>query len=191
MKKNNLILLILISTLSIVIGTSTVYAQENMTGGNVHKFFAIQHAQSGTISEINVNFTLSIDVKSNNTILTGDKSNSYQLVLNNVSDKTVLFSDRPNRIVASVSTADLIGNWSTAEDSFGVDAPNAVLVVDEQEEKQDIAIVELFNPVYEVYKKTLKYDIIPENKTSIGLPSQFGKTTLVIDPTRGDGTTGS
>ncbi|MGD1837013.1 MAG: hypothetical protein ACPKPY_03010 [Nitrososphaeraceae archaeon] len=190
MKKNNLILLILISTLSIAIGTSTVYAQENMTGGDVHKFFAIQYAQSGTISEINVNFTLSIDVKSNNTILTGDKSNSYQLVLNNVSDKTILFSDRPDRIVASVSTTDLIGNWSTAEGSFGVDAPNAVLVVDGKEQ-QDIAIVELLNPVYEVYKKILKYDIIPENKTSIGLPSEFGKTTLVIDPTRGDGTTGT
>ena len=33
--------------------------------------------------------------------------------------------------------------------------PNAVLVVDEQQE-QDIAIVELFNPVYDVNKKALK-----------------------------------
>ena len=170
---------------------AAVYGQENMTDSDMPEFFAIQHAQSGSISAINVNFTLSIDGKSNNTILTGDKSNSYQLVLNNVSDKTILFSDRPYRMVASVSTADLIGNWSTAEDSFGVDAPNAVLVVDESEAAQDVAIVELFNPVYNIDKKILKYNIIPDNTTSIELSNKFGQSTLVIDPAgQQDGTQG-
>ena len=58
--------------------------------------------------------------------------------------------------------------------------PNAVLVVDEQQE-QDIAIVDLFNPVYDVNKKTLKYEIAAENATSIELLGEFGQTTLVID----------
>jgi hypothetical protein len=45
--------------------------------------------------------------------------------------------------------ADFIGNCLTGKNSFTEDASNAVLVVDESE-KQDIAIVELFNPVYNV-----------------------------------------
>jgi len=98
----------------VVVGTSlnSVDAQENSTE-HVPKFFAIQHAQSGSISEIN--------------------KTAYSLGLNDVSDKTILFSDRPDRIVTSVSTSNFIDNWNLGEDSFAVDAPNAVLVVDEQE----------------------------------------------------------
>ena len=167
-----LTLVMLLPTL-LVITTATssdpVYAQENSTE-HVPKFFAIQHAESGSIYEIN--------------------TTTYSLELNDVYDKTILFSDRPDRIVTSVSTSDFIGNWSTGEDSFAVDAPNAVLVVDEQEEeRQDIGIVELFNPVYDSDKMTLKYDVTPDNITSINLPSEFGQTTLIIDdsPSNGDG----
>jgi len=39
----------------------------------------------------------------------------------------------------------------------------------------------LFNPIYDSDKKVLKYDVTPDNTTSIGLPSEFGQTTLVID----------
>ena len=161
--KNNLTLGLL-STLSIIIAATSlitiVNAQENQTASDTPKFFAIQHAQSGSISEIN--------------------ETAYSLELNDVYDKTILFSDRPDRIVTSISTFDFIGNWSTGEDSFAVDAPNTVLVANESE-KQDIAIITLFNPVYDVDKKTLKYDVTPDNATSIDLPSEFGQTTLVID----------
>ena len=71
---------------------------------------------------------------------------------------------------------------STGEYSFAVDPPNAVLVVDEQDGvQQDVAIVELFTPVYDVDKKILKYDITLDNSTSIELPSEFGQVTLIID----------
>ena len=159
MQNNKLISITVLSTISILISVSTltsVYAQENMTDSEEPKFFAIQYAQSGSISEIN--------------------ETAYSLELNDVSDKTILFSDRPDRIVMSVSTSDFIGNWSTGEDSFAVDAPNSVLIVDEIEE-QYTAITELFNPVYDVDKKTLKYDIIPDNRTSIELPSEFEQLT--------------
>ena len=136
--------------------------EENATAKHVPKFFAIQHAQSGSLSEIN--------------------ETAYSLELNDVSDKTILFADRPDRIVFSVSTSDFIGNWSTGEDSFVVDAPNAVIVVDEQDgEQQDVAIVELFTPIYDSDKKALKYDVTPNNATFVNLPSEFGQTTLVID----------
>ncbi|MFB5601090.1 MAG: hypothetical protein ACE5SW_12795 [Nitrososphaeraceae archaeon] len=94
--------------------------------------------------------------------------------------KLFLFSDRPDRIVMSVSTSNYIGNWTTGEDSFVIDAPNAILVVDDVE--QDTAIVELFNPIYDIDKNLVKYDITPENATSIDLPNEFGQATLLIDP---------
>jgi len=185
MKNNYLTLVMLFSAESIllVISTSitTVYAQENVTDSDMPKFFAIQHANSGSITEINVNFTLFANMELNNTILTGDKSKSYQLVLNNVSDNTILFSDRPDRIVKSISTSEFIENWSTDVDSFAVDAPNAVLVVDEIEGQQDTTIVELFNPIYDIDKNSVKYQVTQDNVTSIELLKEFGQSTLVID----------
>ena len=80
----------------------------------------------------------------------------------------------------SESTLDFTGNWSDGTDSFAIDAPNVVLVVDDGQQ-QDTAITELFNPVYELEKKTLKYEITVDNATSIELPSEFGQFTLVID----------
>ncbi|MFB5600600.1 MAG: hypothetical protein ACE5SW_10270 [Nitrososphaeraceae archaeon] len=141
-----------------------VYAQEK---GNVTdseepmKFFAIQHAQSGSISETN--------------------STAYTLELNDVSDKTILFSDRPERIVTSIITSDFIGNWSSGNNNFVEDVPNAVLVVDGIEGQQDTTIVELFNPIYDLDKNSLKYKVTPDNSTSIELPGEFGQTTIVID----------
>jgi hypothetical protein len=148
--KNYLTLTILFSTLSIflVVASLTVpvYTQENIITSDVPKFFAIQHAQSGSISEINQTFILALNNQSNKTLFSSDIDKSFSLELYNVSDKTILFSDRPDRIVTSVSTSDFIGNWSTGEDSFALDAPNVVLVVDDIEVQQDTAIVELFNP---------------------------------------------
>ncbi|MGD1836269.1 MAG: hypothetical protein ACPKQO_11180 [Nitrososphaeraceae archaeon] len=56
-----------------------------------------------------------------------------------------------------------------------------VLVVDQQEDKQDVAIVELFNPVFDSNKKVLKYDIDTNNVISIELHEEFGQTTVVVD----------
>lgn len=183
--KNYLTLTILFSTLSIflVVASLTVpvYTQENIITSDVPKFFAIQHAQSGSISEINQTFTLALNNQSNKTLFSSDIDKSFSLELYNVSDKTILFSDRPDRIVTSVSTSDFIGNWSTGEDSFALDAPNAVLVVDDIEVQQDTAIVELFNPVYDLNIKTLKYDITTDNTTSVNMTTKFEQLTLLID----------
>jgi ABC-type Fe3+-hydroxamate transport system substrate-binding protein len=147
--------------------TSTGSSSNNMTGVT---FLFIQGAQSGSLSEVN--------------------ATTSTLELSDVSDKTIMFSDRPNRIVASIDTADFIGNWSTGANSFAADPPNVALVVDddEVEQRQDLAVIELFNPVYDSEANTLKYDIIAENATSIGLPSEFEQSTLVIDDDgEGDG----
>ena len=66
--------------------------------------------------------------------------------------------------------------------SFRADPPNAALIV-EDEGNQDIVFVELTNPVHDPTAETLKYDIIPENATSLELPNEFGQSTLVINGT--------
>jgi hypothetical protein len=139
-----------------------VFAQqnENVTSSEP-SFLGVQSAQSGSISQVN--------------------DTAYTLELNDVSDKTILFSDRPDRIVGSVNTTDFIGNWSTGPDSFAADPPNAVLVLDDEEQRQDLAVIELHNPVYDSEANTLSYDITAENATSIGLPNKFGQSTMIID----------
>jgi hypothetical protein len=153
--------LLILSILVVVSSlTLTVYAQGNITATEEPKFLAIQHAQSGSISEIN--------------------ATTYTLELNDVPDKTILFSDRPDRIVTAIRTDNFVGNWSTGTDSFAEDPPNAVLIVDEIE-GQDTAIIELFNPVYDTEKKTLRYDVTADNATSIESPVEFVQSTLIID----------
>ncbi|MFB5601168.1 MAG: hypothetical protein ACE5SW_13185 [Nitrososphaeraceae archaeon] len=40
----------------------------------------------------------------------------------------------------------------------------------------------MFNPVYDIEKKTLKYEVTLDNSTSIDLATKvFGESTLVID----------
>ncbi len=148
--------------------SATPTGSNNMTGPS---FLFIQGAQSGTLSQIN--------------------ATTYTLELRNVSDKTIMFSDRPDRIVASANTTDFIGHWSMGSNSFAVDPPNAVLILDDEEHRQEIAVIELFNPEYDSEANTLRYDITAENATttttatssssSINLPSEFGQSTLVID----------
>jgi len=129
----------LLPTFSVIVaisGLNSVYTQENITDSENTKFFAIQHANSGSISEINKTFTLAFTNESNKIIFASDISRTFTLELNNISNKTILFSDMPDRIVTSVRTSDFIGNWSTGKDSFTVDPPNAVMIVDELEKKR-------------------------------------------------------
>ncbi len=126
------------------------------------EFLSIQNAQSGSLSQIN--------------------ATAYTLELNNVSNKTIMFSDRPERIVESASTSDFIGNWSTGVNSFATDAPNDALIVENTQTGQlETAIIESFDPVYDIATNSLTYTIMTDNATSIGLPREFGQALLVID----------
>lgn len=182
--KINVTLKILLSIMSLFTVT-LVYSQEVDVTDSQSEFIALQHAQSGLISEINKTFTLSLNNESNKTIFSSAIDKSYLLRLNNISDKTILFSDRPDRIITSISTSDFIGNWSKGQDSFAVDAPSAVLIVDDLEGKQGNAIMELFHPVYDLEERTLTYQAISNQANSIYLQTEFGQSTLMIDSTPG------
>lgn len=168
--------IVVVFVFSTTTGGALVYAQqeENVTITTTNsaepRFLSIQSAQSGSVSQNNATV--------------------YTLELNDVSDKTIFYSDRPNRIVTYVSTSDFVGNWTTGPNSFAIDSPNAALVVDigtNATSEQDTAIVELFNPVYNEANATLKYDVIPDNATAIDLPDDFLQTTMIIDGAIGPG----
>ena len=75
-----------------------------------------------------------------------------------MADKTILFFDRLNRIVATETTRDFVGNWTSDEDSFEVDTPNAVLVVITHDQEDDVCEIELFNPTYDEDENAIRYD---------------------------------
>ena len=143
-----------------IAGVANQTVNREITG--VVEFLSIQSAQSGSISQVN--------------------ATTYTLELNNASDSTILFSDRPERIVTSVSTSDFVGNWTIGPNSFAVDAPNDALIVkNAQTGDLETAVMESFNPVYDTNTNTLTYSITAENATSIDLPNDFGQSILVID----------
>ena len=158
----------IISIISVFTGMSLLMtgaaAQQGQTETNIEspQFLAILHAQSGSISEIN--------------------STSYALQLNDLSNKTILFSDRPNRIIVTQSIQDFIGNWTSGDDSFQVDPPNAALVLTEDQEV-DVFEIELFNPRYDNNEKTIRYDftILGNATSSSDLPDNLGESVLIID----------
>jgi hypothetical protein len=145
-------------------GNATMMITNQTADGNTTgvEFLGIQPAQSGSISQVN--------------------ATAYTLEMNNVSDSTILFSDRPERIVETVSTSDFVGNWTTGPNSFAVDAPNAALVIEDMQSGElETAVVEFFNPINNAATNALTYTIMAENATSIDLPREFGQTILVIN----------
>ncbi|MGA7370876.1 MAG: hypothetical protein WBX01_17270 [Nitrososphaeraceae archaeon] len=140
---------------------NTTMMTNRTTNGNGVEFLSIQSAQSGSITQIN--------------------ETAYTLELNNVANKTILFSDRPERIVETISTTDFVGNWSTGQNSFSSDEPNDALIVeDTQTGNLDTFVIESFNPVYDIATNSLTYTITAENAT-INLLGEFGQSVLVID----------
>jgi len=174
---NNLTSIWLLSILSILVVatslTTTIYSEEENSTNIDPKFFAIQHAQSGSISKVNATTNF--------------------LELQNVSD-VILFSDRPDRIVKTESTQQFLDRWydagtDTKNNSFFSDPPNAALVIDDQE-GQDEVVIKLFEPAYDYDSDVLVYNFNYLNNTVDKLPSEFEHATLVIDSTFANATPG-
>lgn len=69
-----------------------------------------------------------------------------------------MFSDRPNRIVVTETTQDFVGNWTSGEDSFQIDPPNAALVVLADDQEDDVFEIELFNPTFDEDENAIRYE---------------------------------
>jgi hypothetical protein len=57
----------------------------------------------------------------------GFTSDGATVTLQDVTSATLYFSDRPQRVVGHMATADFVDLWDEGDNSFAVDPPNAVL----------------------------------------------------------------
>jgi hypothetical protein len=79
----------------------------------------------------------------------------YTLALEAGTGQTIYFSDRPDRIVGAAPTADFFGILGFHDDN----PPNAALVIEPVPGETDIAVIELFTPVYDEATQGVTYEI--------------------------------
>ena len=108
----------------------------------------------------------------------GSELDGDRLVLRGVSPSTIYFSDRPNRVVGHLDTAEFIGFWDEGEDSFAVDPPNAVLAfTGEGETVPSEVVIEISEPA--LSGSDLSYVAKVLEGT---IPTSVGACSLFIDP---------
>ena len=133
-------------------------------------FMFVQTAQSGTLVPVE-----GVD-------------NLYTLTLMGVAPQTIAFSDRPERIVVGAPMQQFLDGMCFSPEN----PPNAALEILEADEKEDLAVVELFNPVYDNATQTLQYNVsileLPDLSYAVfneradqALPETFGPASLFID----------
>jgi hypothetical protein len=101
-----------------------------------------------------------------------------RLILKNAAESTLFFSDRPQRVVGHLHTAQLVSLWDDGENSFAADPPNAVLsFVGQGDDLPSDVVVVISDPVLNgsdlSYSATVLEGVLPTNT---------GACTLFIDP---------
>ena len=80
----------------------------------------------------------------------------FHLILRDVDYHTIQFSDRPDRLVEVIETADIVKNWDTL---FAGSSPNAVLVEHEPDGTTDSLVVVLEKPYFDYEADELTYEV--------------------------------
>jgi hypothetical protein len=108
----------------------------------------------------------------------GAATDGSSLTLHGVTPSTLYFSDRPQRVVGHMTTADFVDLWDEGENSFQEDPPNAVLAfLEAGADVPEDAVVVIREPRLDGGQ--LSYSI----ETLEGaVPAQAGPVTLFIDP---------
>jgi hypothetical protein len=109
----------------------------------------------------------------------GIDSDAGTLTLRGVTPSTLYFSDRPQRVVGHMSTADFVDLWGIGDNSFAADPPNAVLsFLEPGADVPEDAVVVLTKPNLDG-AGDLAYSIEVLEGT---VPAHSGPVTLFIDP---------
>ena len=109
----------------------------------------------------------------------GIDSEGATLTLRGVTASTLYFSDRPERVVGHMTTADFVDLWAVGDNSFETDPPNAVLAfLEPGADVPDDVVVVLREPVLDG-AGDLAYSIEVLEGT---VPAHTGPVTLFIDP---------
>jgi hypothetical protein len=106
------------------------------------------------------------------------KTTDSSMTLIGVSPSTLYFSDRPERVVGHMTTAQFVEEWNEGADSFASDPPNAVLsFVDPGADTPSDVVVVLRDP--SLGEESISYAI--EVLEGV-VPAEAGPCTLFIDP---------
>jgi hypothetical protein len=119
----------------------------------------------------------------------------YTVTLEQGLGQTIYFADRPSRDVGVTPTPQFLEGLGFSEEN----PPNAALIVETGVGETDIAVVELFNPIYDEATHTASYDVTVleswEDDLELGLTDapadlatfapQFGAAHLFIDDCSG------
>ena len=114
----------------------------------------------------------------------GGASGDGTITLRDVDSHTVSFSDRPEREVRRITTADLVAGWD--ELGFADDPPNASLTFD-QDGVEHVHTVTLAAPTLDGADVTFGYTplegVAPlaAGEPTAALPDEFGPASLFID----------
>ncbi len=108
----------------------------------------------------------------------GAESSDGRIVLRGVTPSTIYFSDRPQRVVGHLDTAEFVGFWDEGDDSFAEDPPNAVLAfIGEGDEVPSEVVVEISDPVLDGHDLSYAATVLDGS-----LPASAGGCSLFIDP---------
>ena len=108
----------------------------------------------------------------------GIDSDGKALTLRGITPSTLYFSDRPERVVGHMTTADFVDLWAIGDNSFEADPPNAVLAfLEPGADAPDDAVVVIKEP--QLSNGDLSYSIEVLEGT---VPAHGGPVTLFIDP---------
>jgi hypothetical protein len=108
----------------------------------------------------------------------GIQSTNGTLTLRGVTPSTLYFSDRPQRVVGHMTTAQFVDLWGAGDNSFEADPPNAVLsFLEPGGDVPDDAVIVIKEP--QLTDGELSYSI---EVLEGSVPAQTGPVTLFIDP---------
>lgn len=86
------------------------------------------------------------------------ESGTYILTFIGVKPHTLVFTDRPARVVGSWTNTDFVTRWNQSKDSFAGNPANAVLLSHSPVDGKEYSIVvELTDPVFNAFAGTLTY----------------------------------
>ena len=108
----------------------------------------------------------------------GITSDGATLTLRDVTPSTLFFSDRPQRVVGHMTTADFVELWGEGDNSFEADPPNAVLsFVEPGADAPTDAVIVIKKPSLNDGQLSYSIDVLEGT-----VPIQAGPVTLFIDP---------
>lgn len=108
----------------------------------------------------------------------GITSDGATLTLEGVTPATLYFSDRPQRVVGHMTTADFVELWGEGDNSFEADPPNAVLAFAAPgDDVPEDAVVVIQQPRLERGDLIYAIDVLEGT-----VPAHAGPVTLFIDP---------